>query len=291
MASYAEEYHASLLETETRPIPVVNPAAVSVITTTDSGDNNTTPAIIEGQDVNDDLIMEEIAMELDINPSLSSSSSSSDDSAVDSYNRTHSHADITSGNNDDTTSIGSTSSSLRSGNSDSCGDSTVRRSARLSKQYNPSNAGSTDNRKAKSIKQHQLIRPKPSPSSSTTSKFSKSSTSSNSTVQYSPFEQQMNYIHRHEFLTAGTRSILIDWLIDVGAECELNAITLGCAVGLVDRCLAVCEYRQKVNLDGDDDNDESSISIVSASNASGSSSGSCDGMLVIGSNTLQLLGW
>jgi len=55
-------------------------------------------------------------------------------------------------------------------------------------------------------------------------------------------------MERLEYLTPNTRSILIDWLIDVAAECELSNITLGCGVGLVDRCLAVCEYRKEVDL-------------------------------------------
>ena len=53
---------------------------------------------------------------------------------------------------------------------------------------------------------------------------------------------------RHKHLTPNTRSILIDWLIDVAAECKLSNITLGCGVALVDRCLAVCEYRREVDL-------------------------------------------
>jgi ligand-binding SRPBCC domain-containing protein len=136
-----------------------------------------------------------------------------------------------------------------------------------------------------------------SASTSSTTVTSSSSSSSTSTVQYAPFEKQMNYIHRHEYLTPGTRSILIDWLIDVAAECSLESVTLGCAVGLVDRCLAVCDYRQRVDLDNSfthkrsDSDSSGNGSDIESDCASESTGTSDDGMLVIGSNTLQLLGW
>ena len=95
---------------------------------------------------------------------------------------------------------------------------------------------------------------------------------------------------RKNHLTEKTRAILVDWLIDVSAECNLDIVTLSCAVGLVDRCLSLCEYKKRVPLEsydkknsrhGDSDDEYDSDR----------SDGSFNGELVIGGNTLQLLGW
>lgn len=117
----------------------------------------------------------------------------------------------------------------------------------------------------------------------------------------------MNYIHRLKYLSSNTRAILIDWLIDVAAECTLENVTLSSAVGLVDRCLAICEYRQCVDLEDvdygsseeesdygneseEDDRTYASGYVSHGGNMRKRNGFGSHGKLIIGANTLQLLG-
>ena len=96
---------------------------------------------------------------------------------------------------------------------------------------------------------------------------------------------------RKDHLNEKTRAILVDWLIDVSAECHLDIVTLSCAVGLVDRCLSVCEYKKRVPLSSPTKKRSRDDIYDDSSRSSCESEASFDGELVIGGNTLQLLGW
>lgn len=65
------------------------------------------------------------------------------------------------------------------------------------------------------------------------------------------WQPKANYMQKQPDITSGMRSVLVDWLVEVGDEFSLQPATLYRAVGLVDRFLSLMSVmRGKLQLVG-----------------------------------------
>jgi len=196
LATYDEDYHDSLIEMETQPLPTGTHSAFFSPSSKPSSASTSRPS----------------------SPNSPLSSSSESDSSF--YN---------SSNN----SLRRSKRLMRKQSSDETSEKAKCTKPKVKKSSPASASSSISSRSSKSIQSSQA------------SSSPQSSSSDNSTVQYTPFATQMNYMDRHEGLSPKQRKVLIDWLIDVVEEMKLQSITLACAVGLVDRCLSLCDFQKE----------------------------------------------